>query len=147
MSKKQLSEHPEAVRARSRYYADQAVNQERARKYQSAIRKNEPKRFLVNKARERAREKGLAFSITPDDIDIPTVCPILGLVLRHSTGPGAGPESPSLDRIDPTKDYTPDNIQVISHKANAMKQNATREELNSFAAWVNDRDVVEYAWG
>jgi hypothetical protein len=49
---------------------------------------------------------------------------------------GPRPDAPSLDKIDPKLGYVPGNIQVISHKANAMKWDATREELRAFAKWV-----------
>ena len=42
----------------------------------------------------------------------------------------------SIDAIDPTKGYNPDNIQIISMKANAMKNSASKEELAKFAEWV-----------
>ena len=35
----------------------------------------------------------------------------------------------SLDRIDSSKGYVKDNIWVISHKANSIKNNATLTEL------------------
>ena len=41
--------------------------------------------------------------------------------------------SPSLDRIDPTGDYVPENIQIISNLANRMKNNASDEQLLKFS--------------
>jgi hypothetical protein len=35
----------------------------------------------------------------------------------------------SIDRIDSTKGYLPGNVQVISYRANILKQNATLHEL------------------
>ena len=37
------------------------------------------------------------------------------------------------------------NVQVISNKANMMKQNATWEELRKFAAWVSATAPTVYA--
>lgn len=47
-----------------------------------------------------------------------------------------GPDSPTLDRIVPEKGYVLGNIAVISHKANAIKQNATAEEILRVAIWL-----------
>ena len=53
----------------------------------------------------------------------------LGIELKYLGGEAA----PSLDRIDPLKGYVKGNIQVISTKANTMKNNATQDELVRFA--------------
>jgi hypothetical protein len=37
--------------------------------------------------------------------------------------------SPSLDRKDPSRGYTPDNVWVISFRANTIKSNRTWEQL------------------
>ena len=86
------------------------------------------------KARNRARSKGLPFTITPEDIVVPTHCPYLGIPLERAVGKGgAMPNSPSLDRIIGALGYVPHNIQVISNLANVMKNSATQDQLITFA--------------
>jgi hypothetical protein len=83
---------------------------------------------MIDSAKERAKAKGLPFAITKADIPIPQRCPLLGIVL--SRGPGKlHAASPSLDRKDPSKGYVPGNVWVISYRANAIKNDATLEEL------------------
>lgn len=70
---------------------------------------------------------------------IPDFCPVLGLPLYRNTGGLAqGPNSPSLDRIDPALGYVKGNVNVISSKANAIKSNATPEELLRVAAYYQE---------
>jgi UDP-N-acetylenolpyruvoylglucosamine reductase len=54
---------------------------------------------------------------------------------------GPLPNAPSLDRIDSARGYVPGNVQVVSHKANTMKSNASTEELIAFSEWVQ-KEVV-----
>lgn len=88
-------------------------------------------RKLVNAAKQRAKQKGLEFDITPEDVIVPEYCPILQKPLIKHTR-----YAPSIDRIDSTKGYTRDNIWVISRKANTMKNDATIEDLKEFSNWV-----------
>jgi 5'(3')-deoxyribonucleotidase len=98
-----------------------------------------PRRMMWSKAKRRAADKGLPFSIKPEDIIIPTHCPVLGIPLEFKIGQGPGEHSPSLDRIDRDKGYVPGNIAVISMKANRIKNDATVNELKSVLAWLESR--------
>lgn len=91
---------------------------------------------LYNAAKDRATARGIEFNITPEDIIIPDVCPVLGIAFTYGGG-RSHPSSYSLDRIDPKKGYVKGNIQVISRLANSMKSNATKDQLLKFAEWVN----------
>lgn len=91
---------------------------------------------LFDAARRRAKRDGYPFTLELSDIIIPEFCPILGVRLVPGNRKGPRPDAPSLDKITPELGYVPGNIQVISHKANSMKHNASREELISFAEWV-----------
>lgn len=85
-------------------------------------------RYLYNDAKKRAKQKGIEFNITIDDIIINDVCPLLGLVLQRNRGQ-LGDNSYSIDRICPELGYVPENVWVISYKANRIKNNATLNEL------------------
>ena len=88
---------------------------------------------MWNMAKHRARREGLEFSIVVSDIVIPDVCAYLQIPLTTLRGRGRYWSNASLDRIDNTKGYTKDNIEVISNRANVMKNNATKQELVIFA--------------
>lgn len=108
--------------------------------YQKEWRRDNPwssrnivKRMLWN-AKKRAKEKNIIFSISEDDIILPEFCPFLGIKLTTSNIRGTSRRDvASLDRIDPTKGYVKGNVEVISHLANSMKNNASPEDLLSFA--------------
>jgi hypothetical protein len=101
------------------------------------VKAHDLRKKMIARAKNRTKVNGLELSISYTDLVIPTHCPILGIPLEASVGsPGGTPGSPSLDRIDNTKGYIKGNIQVISHLANQMKAQASKEELVRFAKWV-----------
>ncbi len=64
----------------------------------------------------------------------PKTCPVFGK--RLTKGKDQSHDwSPSVDKIIPYKGYVRGNIQVISYKANKMKQDANRAELRKFCEW------------
>jgi hypothetical protein len=85
--------------------------------------------------RMRARERGIEFDLTPDDIVVPEICPVLGLPLAAGNdAPKAN--RPSVDRFDNNRGYTRDNIRVISRRANELKSNATIFELKAIIQYM-----------
>ncbi len=118
-----------------------SCNKERKQKYYTenkdkvltTIKKRKPEARLYDKARNRAIARGLEFNLTPADIVIPEVCPILGIPLGRRLGE-AHAGSPSLDRIDNSKGYIKENIWVISLRANRLKSDASIKELKQIVA-------------
>lgn len=91
---------------------------------------------MFHRAKQRARLRGIPFTITLEDIFIPERCPIFDCVLvRNKGGKRALPNSPSLDRIVPERGYVPGNVRVICFKANTIKSNATKDEL--YKVWAS----------
>ena len=89
-------------------------------------------------AKNRAKHKGIGFKLSIDDIVIPEKCPVLGVRLKSGAGNGTQSvakleASPTLDRVDDSKGYTPDNICVISLRANNLKRDASLYELRCLA--------------
>lgn len=95
---------------------------------------NRDARALSN-IKRRAKQKNLSFDLSLEDIQGVLVCPVFGFELKRSIGK-ATKDSLSVDRIYPEKGYVKDNIQIMSNKANTMKQDATPEELLMFADWI-----------
>lgn len=105
-------------------------NSERVKSEQQEVR-------MFRRAKSRARERGVEFSLDKEDIVIPEFCPVLGVKLEPYSGRSGGKKnSPALDRIDNSKGYVKGNVTVISHLANMMKSSASKEELLAFAEWV-----------
>jgi hypothetical protein len=126
---------PAALKAQAKYASS---NKEEIKKRNLEYRRRHPEACLLRAAKNRAIKYNLSVDISLEDIVIPECCPILGLKLERKLGVGYGGQdaSPSLDRIDNSLGYIKGNVWVISQKANAMKSNATKEELIKFANWV-----------
>lgn len=119
--------------AAANYAAKKDEYAERSRRY----RENNVARIMFLAARDRCRKLELPFDLTIEYIEsiMPTHCPVFGMKLEVGKGKPR-PDSPSLDRIRPELGYVQGNVQVLSNKANMMKQDATADELRQFAEWV-----------
>lgn len=89
------------------------------------------------RAKKRAEKNGIEFDILKEDIVIPEKCPVFGFDFVVGDGKGPSDKSPSLDRIDNRKGYVRGNIQVISFKANKMKNDCTLEDVEKLLCFMN----------
>lgn len=110
------SKHGKSVRKK---YRDLWYKTEKGRKY-----------TMWQAAKLRAKRKGITFSLAISDIQIPAICPLLQIPINLEKF-GIRYDSPSLDRKNPRKGYTPENTWVISSRANILKNNATMNELET----------------
>lgn len=110
---------------------------ERNRKYLKESRRKDPRVHMLADARKRAKQKGLEYNIKKEDIEIPEMCPVLGIPLFVGDGKRI-PNSPSLDRIDNSLGYTKENVKVISLRANTLKNDATIEELKLIIKYMEE---------
>ncbi len=131
------------------YYATDTDYRARhsARNAQAAKRRHDSGdlRFLAQRllweAKSRAKRSGVLFALTLDDV-LPAlhrgVCPVFGtrFTTRSRGSKAASDTSPSLDQLIPGAGYTPENVRVISWRANVLKHNASPEELMTVARWM-----------
>jgi hypothetical protein len=100
---------------------------------------NNPTKKIFYVKRAGAKRKGIEFTLQYEDVVWPDHCPVLGNKIDYSRFRGNGnkpmPNSPSFDRIDHTKGYTPDNVIIVSNKANIIKSNSNVDELERVASY------------
>jgi len=100
---------------------------------QTFIKIKSPEYIIWYRSKESSKYRGLDFNLDVDDIIIPKYCPLLGMELVLDIEKHDSPNYYSIDRIDSSKGYVKDNVQIISRLANTMKNNATKEQLITFS--------------
>jgi len=117
---------------------DNPKRKEQKRKASTTYRKNNPLFNMYHNSKNRAKHKGLSFNLTKEYLeDIMTeTCPILGIPLEFG---GDKRTSPSLDRLIPELGYVEGNVNIISDRANTIKQDASPEELRKVALWLEEK--------
>jgi hypothetical protein len=134
------AKNPELYRRINRVSAakQRAADPERFADTQLRFIQNNAHRYLLMRAKKRAAEQGLPFDINDTDIEIPELCPVLGIRLECDVGRRLSHNrtSPSLDRLRPERGYVKGNVRVISNRANHLKNNGSLEEFKAIVAYL-----------
>jgi hypothetical protein len=95
-------------------------------------------RHSWRRLRRKAYLLGMEFNLEITDLVPPKSCPVLGIEIAIGDGRSyqAQQSSPSIDRFDNSKGYIKSNIRIISKRANALKSDATLEEMERLVAYM-----------
>lgn len=103
--------------------------------------------------RHNAKNRNLEFSISIKDVELTYIkqkfqCAYTGLFLCFNTRGNDKARilgDASVDRIDSSKGYTPDNIQIVHKTVNLMKQALTHEEFLDWCHKISDYQRLLHA--
>ena len=86
--------------------------------------------------RQNAKRSKWGWDLSFHDIEWNMVCPVLGIELDWFNE-YRQENSPSFDRINPKLGYIKGNVQIISTRANRIKNDGTAEEHRLIAAYMD----------
>ncbi len=121
----------------------------RQRKIESASYRYSAKYFIASslrRARSRAKKLGVEFSLTREWLEKKMdggCCEVTGIYFEFGNTPYHS-FLPSLDRIDSSGGYTPDNVQVVVLIYNRAKGPDSHADIVRFATAVLSRGVPEH---
>ena len=99
---------------------------------------------ILKSAEKRAKVRDIPFSLTEEYLESiwTGVCPVFQtrLNLPSHGGHAYSHAKPSLDRLVPDRGYVPGNVIWISFKANSIKSDATSEEVQAVATWLQQTE-------
>jgi hypothetical protein len=156
-SKKYRENNREKVREkRKEYYENNKEEQKEKVKnyYHNNIEKrkeySKSPRGMLNHYRSKAKIRGINFNLTLDwteeQIKLPeyNICAISGIQFVEEPHHAF---SRSLDRIDSSKGYTPDNVRWVCYKLNSWKSDLTLHEVSLIFKYMSESygyDPIEY---
>jgi hypothetical protein len=100
------------------------------------------RRQLFLRIRKRAEREGIEFTLRYEDIVWPQTCPVFGFAIDYHPKGSRNHDSPSIDRLDSSRGYTPDNIIVMSWRANWLKRDASLSELRAVLGYIREQEAT-----
>lgn len=93
---------------------------------------------ILHRVKSQAKMKGIEFNLKVEDLVWNEFCPIFGTKLEYFAVGGRKYNSVSLDRVDPSKGYIPNNVEIISVRANSVKSDMGIKEIRSLLKYMED---------
>jgi hypothetical protein len=93
--------------------------------YRRVIRQENPVKYAWQNLKDNAKRRGKEFTLTLEEFEK------FAVKTAYMHRKGRGRFSYTIDRIDPEKGYTPDNIQVLTNSDNVRKMHIARLEVDS----------------
>lgn len=89
---------------------------------------------LVCAARTRARKRQLEFALTREwvtSVQGQRACALTGILFENNRPPGvrADPRGRSIDRINPQRGYTPDNVRLVCTWVNVARSQLSDDQF------------------
>lgn len=112
-------------------------NKEKASAATQRWKRENPAKYVLSQAIQRAKRTGLGHTISLNEVEIllePMTCALTGWSLKWDWDHKLDPLAPSLDRIDNARGYVPGNVRVTCWLVNKMRGNLSDEELLDVAA-------------
>lgn len=106
--------------------------------WQRTMKKRDPLKFVLKDARQHAKGRDRGFNLTLEDLrDVlegqNNKCVFTGLEFNDEN-------IISLDRIDSTKGYEKDNVQLVTIRANKMKSDMTDKEFINYCKLIAEHN-------
>jgi len=96
--------------------------------------------LYFSRKKQNAKSTKWEFTLQMSDVTWNTHCPILGMEIDWFAET-RNEASPSLDRIDTNLGYIPGNVELVSWRANRIKNDGTAEEHLLIAEYMKRQEI------
>lgn len=105
---------------------------------------------LISSTKQNAKNKNFEHNINRETLlklydSQKGKCRLTGVEMTYISGQGMVETNISVDRIDPSKGYTPDNIWLVCLQANQMKTNMTVKKLLEICKYILENVTVPFS--
>ncbi len=147
-NRKYYRENPDKMKEKEKRYYKQNAHKIKESKKQCNLSYNQIPARLLKNHKSSAKKRNINFTLTlqwyEQQITKPefNICAISGKQFVDSNNNHNEPFARSLDRIDSTKGYTPDNVAWVCMRYNLCKSNLSHEEVKMIYEYSSKHNFV-----
>lgn len=106
----------------------------------SYCRRRDPIQSKLTQIASRCKRLNIAFNLKRSDIPENSICPVYGTQLTFSPDEKDFYLKATIDRVNPKGGYTTDNIAILSLRANMLKSDATKQDLQKLVDYIDKHE-------